>query len=75
MIDWISKEGRERKARDKREKELKQSLAEKVSQYQQASEKVSDDHTEVFIGGKKLRVAKEQITIKPIDGVTVSKYE
>ena len=69
MIDWISKKHREKKRREAHEWQLKKSLAEKVSQYEQSrsnsiDNSLVDDFTEVFIDGKKLRVAKEQITIK-----------
>ena len=69
MIDWISKKHREKKRRETHECQLKKSLAEKISQYEQ-SRSISNDNspedefTEVFIDGKNLRVAKEQITIK-----------
>ena len=69
MIDWISKKHREKKRREAHEWQLKKSLAEKISQYEQSrsnsiDNSLVDDFTEVFIDGKKLRVAKEQITIK-----------
>ncbi len=69
MIDWISKKNREKKRRDTQECQLKKSLADKVSQYEQSrSNSIDnsplDEFTEVFIDGKNLRVAKEQITIK-----------
>ena len=69
MIDWISKKHRERKRREAHERQLKKSLAEKISQYEQSRNKSidsspKDEFTEVFINGKRLRVAKEQITVK-----------
>ena len=69
MIDWISKKRREEKRREAQERQLKKSLAEKISRYEQSrSDSIDnppgDDFTEVLIDGKKLRVAKEQITIK-----------
>ena len=63
MLDWLSKKKREEKIREAREQELKKSLSEKVAQYQKIQEEPVDDHTEVFVNGKKLRVAKEQITL------------
>ena len=69
MIDWISKKRKEEKRREAQERQLKKSLAEKISRYEQSrSDSIDnppgDDFTEVLIDGKKLRVAKEQITIK-----------
>ena len=69
MIDWISKKHREEKRREARERQLKKSLAEKISQYERScsnsiDNSPEDDFTEVFIDGKRLRVTKEQITIK-----------
>lgn len=68
MIDWISKKRREEKRREAHERQLKKSLAEKISQYEQSNRNLidhspEDDFTELFIDGKKRRVAKEQITI------------
>ena len=67
MIDWFSKNHRDQKKRDAHEKDLKQSLAKKISEYEEIANNQEDDHTEVFIGGKKIRVAKEQINIQDVD--------
>jgi hypothetical protein len=67
MIDWLSRQKREDKIKEAREQELKKSLSEKVAQYQKIQEEPADDHTEVFVNGKKLRVAKEQITLSETD--------
>jgi len=69
MIDWISKKHREKKRNEAHERQLKKSLSEKISQYEQSrsisiDNSPEDEFTEVFIDGKNLRVAKEQITIK-----------
>ena len=69
MIDWISKKHGENKRREARERQLKKSLAEKIAQYERSRINAIDnspveDSTEIFIDGRKLRVAKEQITIK-----------
>ena len=69
MIEWISRKHREEKRREARERKLKKSLAEKISRYEQSrgnsgDNPPADDFTEVLIDGKKLRVAKQQITIK-----------
>jgi len=63
MLDWLSKKKKEDKLKETREQELKRSLSEKVAQYQQVQQEPADDHTEIFVNGKKLRVAKEQITL------------
>ena len=68
MLDWISKKRRDKKRKEAHEKILKKSLAEKVSKYESyiynnhigESKK---DFTDITIGGEKLRVAKEQITL------------
>ena len=58
MLDWISKKKEQKRAdeRAQREQALKKSLSEKVAQYQQKQDEPADDHTELFINGKKLRV-------------------
>jgi hypothetical protein len=63
MLDWLSKSNRDQKKKDAQEKDLKQRLADKISQYEDHAAKQEDDHTEIFIDGKKIRVAKEQINI------------
>lgn len=69
MIEWISKKHREQKRREAHERQLKKSLAKKISRYEQTRGNSGDnppaeDFTEVLIDGKKLRVAKQQITIR-----------
>lgn len=71
MIDWISKKQREKKRRDEHEQALRQSLAEKVSRYENAQSETGaggkpQDFTELFIDGKKMRVAKEEITVTDV---------
>lgn len=66
MFDWISKKRREKKRKDAHEQELKRTLASKVANYENNKHAAQNDFTEVAIGGKKLRVAKEQITINDI---------
>ena len=66
MIDWISKKHRDKKLRETQEQQLRKSLAEKVSQYEEPSNNPIDDFTEVFLDGEKLRVAKQQITITDV---------
>jgi hypothetical protein len=66
MISWFSKKQREEKKRQVAEDSLKKSLAEKISHYEEKAIGDVDDHTEVFVGGKKVRVQKEHITILDI---------
>jgi hypothetical protein len=73
MIGWLSKSNRDQKKKDVQEKNLKQSLADKISQYEDHTNNQSDDHTEVFLGGKKIRVAKEQIDIGDVASTPPSK--
>ena len=73
MIDWLSKSNRDQKKKDAQEKDLKQKLADKISQYEDHAANQVDDHTEIFIGGKKLRVAKEQIDIGDVGSGTPRK--
>jgi hypothetical protein len=69
VFDWISKKRRDKKRKEAQEKILKKSLAEKISKYDSHNhnnhiDESQNDFTEVTIGGEKLRVAKEQITLK-----------
>ena len=64
MLDWLSKKRKEEKQKQQREEELKKSLSEKLAQYQEKMQEPVDDHTELFLNGKKIRVAKEQITLE-----------
>ncbi|MFT5502499.1 MAG: hypothetical protein ACI8XC_000204 [Gammaproteobacteria bacterium] len=66
MIGWFSKQKREEKKKQADEASLKKALAEKVFHYEEQVTKDVDDHTEIFVGGKKLRVPKEHITILDI---------
>ncbi len=63
MLDWISKKKNEQKRKAEREEALKRSLSEKLAQYEQKQEEPVDDHTELLINGKKLRVPKELIDL------------
>jgi hypothetical protein len=63
MIGWISKEYSDKKYPEPHEQQLRKSLAEKVSQYEEPSDNPIDNFTELSIDGQKLRVAVEQITI------------
>ncbi len=68
MIDWLSKKRREEKQKQAQEEDLKASIAEKISQYEASketniSDEDDDDHTELMVNGKKVRVAKQQIDL------------
>jgi hypothetical protein len=63
VFDWISKKRRDKKCKEAHEKILKKSLAEKISNYNNLIDESQKDFTEITIGGAKLRVAKEQITL------------
>ena len=67
MIDWLSKKSREEKRKDSEEQKLKASLSEKVAEYERTQdlnlEFTDEDHTELMVNGKKLRVPKTQIDL------------
>lgn len=67
MIDWFSIKSKEERLKEAEEKDLKASLSEKLKSYE-ASREVNlgdgdDDHTELMVNGKKVRVPKQQITL------------
>ena len=71
MFDWISKKQREQKRKDAHEQALRESLADKLSRYEQSrtdetESKDGQDFTELCVNGKKLRVAKQEITVKDV---------
>jgi hypothetical protein len=63
MIGLISKKYSDKKHPEAHEQQLRKSLAEKVSQYEEPSGNPTDNFTELLIDDKKLRVAVEEITI------------
>ena len=66
MIDWLSKNRREEKRKQAQEEDLRASLSEKLKQYEASREvnlDADDDHTELLLNGKKIRVAKQQIDL------------
>jgi hypothetical protein len=72
VFDWLSKENKAQKLKELHERELKASLSKKLSRYKEAQQtsqhgSVDNDHTELVLNGRKLRVAKKQITITDID--------
>ncbi len=68
MIDWISGKRRAQKRKQASEAELRASLSDKIARYEAAQQSNpadtdEDDHTELMVNGKKLRVAKKEITL------------
>ena len=63
MIKWLSKKRSDDKPKEIQEQELKKSLSKKLSEYESQNNEAKDDFTELVVNGKKLRVAKEQITL------------
>ena len=71
MFELISKKQREKKRKEAHEKALRDSLAEKISRYEQSRAGKSGhddgrDYTELYVNGKKVRVAKQQITVTDV---------
>ena len=71
MIEWISKKRKAQKRKQASEAELRASLSDKIARYQAAQQTPApdadeDDHTELMVNGKKLRVAKKEITLTDI---------
>jgi hypothetical protein len=72
VFDWLSKKSKAQELKEQRERQLKASLSEKLSRYKEAqqtplSDSPDNDHTELVLNGRKLRVAKKQITITDLD--------
>ena len=68
MIDWLSKKRREEKRKQDDEQKLRASLSEKLARYEESQQTSpdnagDDDHTELMVDGKKLRVPKTQIDL------------
>lgn len=71
MFELISKKHREKKRKEAREQALRESLADKISRYEQsrnaaAESKDGQDFTELCVNGKKLRVVKQEITVTDV---------
>jgi len=64
---WPSKQKKEQKRKAVQEKALKKSLSEKIAKYQKQQKEPVDDHTEIDINGKKIRVPKQQIDLSASD--------
>ena len=66
VLDFLSKKRREEKRKDQEEQKLKASLSEKLAEYERTQDinlEADDDHTELIVNGKKVRVAKTQIDL------------
>ena len=70
MFEWGSSKYREERRQAKREAELKQSLAAKVQRFQAAPQTSKEAFTEVTVNGKRVRVAREHITIEALSPLT-----
>lgn len=71
MFELISKKQRDKTRKEAHEKALRDSLAEKISRYEksrsdQTGHDDGQDFTELCVNGKKLRVAKQEITVKDV---------
>ena len=72
VFDWLTKKSKADELKKQRELELKASLSEKLSRYKEAQQaplpdSADNDHTELVLNGRKLRVPKKQITITDLD--------
>lgn len=68
VIDWLSKKSREAKRKQDEEQKLRDSLSQKLADYERSQELSPDepgdnDHTEMVLNGKKVRVSKTQIDL------------
>ncbi len=71
MFELISKKQREKKRKEAHEQALRESLADKISRYEQSrcnqpSNDDGQDFTELCVNGKKLRVAKQEIDVTDV---------
>ncbi len=70
MLEWISRSRREAKRRAEQEASLKQSLAAKVQRFQAPAVEEDPGFTKLTINGKRVRVAREHITIQALSPIT-----
>lgn len=63
MLSWITKNGRKKKLKEAHERELKKNLSKKALKFSKISSKTKTNFTEITIGGERLRVKKEHISI------------
>ncbi len=71
MLEWISGKRKAQKRKQARDEELRASLSDKIARYEAERQTTSpdteaDDHTELMVNGKKLRVAKKEITLTDV---------
>ena len=72
MLEWISSKYRDEKQKLEKEANLKQSLAEKVKRFQSVSRQEDSGYTELTVNGKRVRIAREHITIEAISPFTIT---
>jgi hypothetical protein len=68
VINWLSKKRSEKKRKEADEQKLRASLSEKLARYEESrqtspADANDDDHTELMVNGKKIRVSKTQIDL------------
>ena len=66
VLDFLGKKNRETKRKESKEQELRASLAEKLAAYERSQEVNLDDdedHTNMMLNGKMVRVSKTQINL------------
>lgn len=63
MIDWLSKKRSDKKRREAHEQALKNSLADKIAQYESQFNAAHNGFTNITIDGETHRMAKEHITL------------
>ena len=71
VLEWISGKRKAQNRKQARDDELRASLSDKIARYEAEREMTSpdteaDDHTELMVNGKKLRVAKKEITLTDV---------
>ncbi len=71
VIEWISRKRKAQRSKQATDEELRASLSDKIARYEAAQQTTSpaveeDDHTELMVNGKKLRVAKKEITLTDV---------
>ena len=71
MLEWISGKRKAQRRKQTRDEELRASLSDKIARYEAerqttSTEPEADDHTELMVNGKKLRVPKKEITLTDV---------
>ena len=63
MIKWFSRQHREQRRKEARDKRLREELAVKAQEFVPQSRQVLDDFTDMTINGVRQRVSVDRITI------------